>query len=221
MTRGMAPSTSLRVTHHASVGGSSLYSTGVTIRASSVGDTNPPMITHASGAGPPRRSASRDRTPARRRPPRAADLQELRQPRRVSRPRRSRDQAPIRDRLIKRNIDPASAGLDHLRRAGGIVGDFLPPYHAGGGQTLSFGDAPASGGALGSTARRTKGPTYAFTVGRRVVLVRDDTTYLRHEMLHHILPVAGWRPHALRPGERHTIADLHPMPLFGMCTGGR
>jgi hypothetical protein len=55
-----------------------------------------------------------------------------------------------------------------------------------------------------------KGPTYAFTVGDRVVLVHDDTTYLRHEMLHHILQVAGWRPHALRPGERHIIADLHP-----------
>jgi hypothetical protein len=66
-----------------------------------------------------------------------------------------------------------------------------------------------------------KGPTYAFTVGRRIVLVRNDTTYLRHEMLHHILEVSGWHPRALRPGERYTIADLHPMPLFGLCTGGR
>jgi hypothetical protein len=66
-----------------------------------------------------------------------------------------------------------------------------------------------------------KGPTYAFTVGRRIVLVRNDTTYLRHEMLHHILEVSGWHPRAPRPGERYTIADLHPMPLFGLCTGGR
>jgi hypothetical protein len=66
-----------------------------------------------------------------------------------------------------------------------------------------------------------KGPTYAFTVGRRIVVVRNDTTYLRHEMLHHILEVSGWHPRALRPGERYTIADLHPMPLFGLCTGGR
>ena len=66
-----------------------------------------------------------------------------------------------------------------------------------------------------------KGPTYAFTVGSRVVLVRDDTTYLRHEMLHHILEVSGWRPRSLKPGEHYTIADLHPMPLFGLCTGGR
>ena len=65
-----------------------------------------------------------------------------------------------------------------------------------------------------------KGPTYAFTVGRRIVLVRDDTTYLRHEMLHHILEVSGWRPRLLKPGEHYTIADLHPMPLFGLCTGG-
>lgn len=65
-----------------------------------------------------------------------------------------------------------------------------------------------------------KGPTYAFTVGRRIVLVRDDTTYLRHEMLHHILEVSGWRPRPLKPGEHYTIADLHPMPLFGLCTGG-
>ena len=65
-----------------------------------------------------------------------------------------------------------------------------------------------------------KGPTYAFTVGRRIVLVRGDTTYLRHEMLHHILEVSGWQPRALEPGEHYTIADLHPMPLFGLCTGG-
>jgi hypothetical protein len=64
------------------------------------------------------------------------------------------------------------------------------------------------------------GPTYAFVIGRRIVLVRDDTTYVRHEMLHHILAVGGWRPRTLRPGERYTMADLHPMPLFGLCTGG-
>jgi hypothetical protein len=66
-----------------------------------------------------------------------------------------------------------------------------------------------------------KGPTNAFTVGQRIVLVQGDTTYLRHEMLHHILDVAGWRPRALKAGEQYTIADLHPMPLFGLCTGGR
>jgi hypothetical protein len=66
-----------------------------------------------------------------------------------------------------------------------------------------------------------KGPTYAFTVGQRIVLVRNDTTYLRHEMLHHVLEVAGWHPRPLKPGEHYTIADLHPMPLFGLCTGGR
>lgn len=63
------------------------------------------------------------------------------------------------------------------------------------------------------------GLTYAFTYGHRIVLVRDDMTYLRHEMLHHILEVSGWRPPPLRPGERYTISDLHPMPLFGLCTG--
>jgi hypothetical protein len=68
--------------------------------------------------------------------------------------------------------------------------------------------------------RGPKGPTYAFTAGHQIVMVRDDTTYLRHEMLHHVLEVAGWRPHPLRPGEHYTIADLHPMPLFGLCTGG-
>jgi hypothetical protein len=65
-----------------------------------------------------------------------------------------------------------------------------------------------------------KGPTYAFNVGCRIVLVRDDTTYLRHEMLHHVLQVSGWHPRQLGPGEQYTIADLHPMPLFGLCTGG-
>ena len=68
--------------------------------------------------------------------------------------------------------------------------------------------------------RGPKGPTYAFTIGRRIVLVRGDTTYLRHEMLHHVLEVGGWQPRRLRPGEQYTIADLHPMPLFGLCTGG-
>jgi hypothetical protein len=68
--------------------------------------------------------------------------------------------------------------------------------------------------------RGPKGPTYAFTIGRRIVLVRGDTTYLRHEMLHHVLEVAGWHPRQLGPGEQYTIADLHPMPLFGLCTGG-
>jgi hypothetical protein len=65
-----------------------------------------------------------------------------------------------------------------------------------------------------------KGPTYGFTVGDRIVLVRNDTTYLRHEMLHHVLETAGWQPRALKPGEHYTIADLHPLPLFGLCTGG-
>jgi hypothetical protein len=63
-----------------------------------------------------------------------------------------------------------------------------------------------------------KGPTYAFNVGSRIVLVRQDTTYLRHEMLHHILQVAGWKPRDLQTGEHYSIADLHPMPVFELCT---
>jgi hypothetical protein len=66
-----------------------------------------------------------------------------------------------------------------------------------------------------------KGPTYGFTVGDRIVMIYNDTTYLRHEMLHHVLQSAGWQPRALQAGEHYTIADLHPMPLFGLCTGGR
>jgi hypothetical protein len=65
-----------------------------------------------------------------------------------------------------------------------------------------------------------EGWTYGFMINRRIVLVRNDTTYLRHEMLHHILAVGGWQPPPLPPGKRHTTADLHPMPLFGLCTGG-
>jgi len=65
--------------------------------------------------------------------------------------------------------------------------------------------------------RGPNGPTYAFTYGDRIVLVRDDTTYVRHEMLHHILEVSGWHPKALAPGAR--FADLHPLPLFELCTG--
>ena len=66
-----------------------------------------------------------------------------------------------------------------------------------------------------------KGPTFGFTVRERIVLVYNDTTYLRHEMLHHVLLTAGWQPHPLQPGEHYTIADLHPMPVFGLCTAGR
>lgn len=66
-----------------------------------------------------------------------------------------------------------------------------------------------------------KGPTYAFTIGNRIVLVRNDTTYLRHEMLHHILEVSGWHPRTLKPGEHYSIAELHPKSVFGRCTGGR
>jgi hypothetical protein len=74
---------------------------------------------------------------------------------------------------------------------------------------------------MGAPLQGPKGPTYGFTVGERIVLVHNDTTYLRHEMLHHVLQTAGWRPRALQPGEQYTIADLHPLPLFGLCTGGR
>jgi hypothetical protein len=76
-------------------------------------------------------------------------------------------------------------------------------------------------GVMEAPLQGPKGPTFAFTVGQRIVLVRNDTTYLRHEMLHHILEVAGWEPRPLAAGEHYTIADLHPMPLFGLCTGGR
>jgi hypothetical protein len=92
-----------------------------------------------------------------------------------------------------------------VERCAGMVGDYDQIRWA-------VMDAPLQG---------PKGPTFGFTVGQRIVLVRNDTTYLRHEMLHHILQTAGWQPRALQPGEHYTIADLHPMPLFGLCTGGR
>jgi len=92
-----------------------------------------------------------------------------------------------------------------VERCAGKVGDYDQVRWA-------VMDAPLQG---------PKGPTYGFNVGSRIVMVRQDTTYLRHEMLHHILQIAGWQPRALPPGERYTIADLHPMPLFGLCTGGR
>lgn len=68
--------------------------------------------------------------------------------------------------------------------------------------------------------RGPKGPTYGFNVGSRIVLVRQDTTYLRHEMLHHILQVAGWQPRPLQLGEHYSIPDLHPMLIFRRCAGG-
>lgn len=92
-----------------------------------------------------------------------------------------------------------------VERCAGKVGDYDQVRWA-------VMDAPLQG---------PKGPTYGFNVGSRIVLVRQDTTYLRHEMLHHILQIARWEPRLLQPGEHYTIADLHPMPLFGLCTGGR
>ena len=64
------------------------------------------------------------------------------------------------------------------------------------------------------------GNTYGMTrpESRQIYLIRDDTTYLRHEMLHDILWQSGWRPPAK---DSLTIADLHPSPPFGICTGGR
>jgi len=73
--------------------------------------------------------------------------------------------------------------------------------------------------AMEAPLRGPNGPTYAFNIGSRIVLVRQDTTYLRHEMLHHILQVAGWEPRPLRPGEHYSIADLHPTPVFDLCAG--
>lgn len=63
------------------------------------------------------------------------------------------------------------------------------------------------------------GPIYGLTQGSDIVLVRGDTTYLKHEILHHVLLQSGWRPPSPKGG-RYTVADLHPMPLFGLCTGG-
>ncbi|HEV8453700.1 MAG TPA: hypothetical protein VGQ24_02340 [Gemmatimonadales bacterium] len=92
-----------------------------------------------------------------------------------------------------------------VERCAGMVGDYEQVRWA-------VMDAPLQG---------PKGPTYGFNVGSRIVLVRNDTTYLRHEMLHHVLQTAGWQPRTLQPGEHYTIADLHPVSLFGLCTGGR
>ena len=76
-------------------------------------------------------------------------------------------------------------------------------------------------GAVPTPGQPLPPPTASQYYDNGTIFVRADTTYLRHEMLHHILEVAGWRPRTLKPGERYTIADLHPMPLFGLCTGGR
>lgn len=76
-------------------------------------------------------------------------------------------------------------------------------------------------GEMEGPLRGPTGTTYAFTTGSLIVLIQGDTTYLRHEMLHHVLTVAGWHPRRLAPGEHYTIADLHPMPPFGLCSGGR
>ncbi len=65
-----------------------------------------------------------------------------------------------------------------VERCAGMLGDYDQIRWA-------VMDAPLKG---------PKGPTFGFTVGERIVLVRNDTTYLRHEMLHHVLLTAGWRP---------------------------
>jgi hypothetical protein len=130
-----------------------------------------------------------------------------------------RDDAPVKSRLAAGDppaflfaavqpIDPPAAWrpiYHQVERCAGKVGN----YDAIRWAVL---EAPLVG---------PNGPTYAFTVGDRIVLARDDTTYLRHEMLHHVLEAAGWQPRRLGPGQHYSIADLHPMPLFGRCTGAR
>jgi hypothetical protein len=103
-------------------------------------------------------------------------------------------EAPVQWRAIYRQVEQCA----------GIVGDYDRIRWA----------------AMAAPLEGPKGPTFGFTVGDRIVLVYNDTTYLRHEMLHHILQTAGWQPRLLQAGERYTIADLHPMPVFGLCTGG-
>lgn len=106
-----------------------------------------------------------------------------------------------------RPIQPPSAWREmyaEVERCAGLTGNFDAV-------TWAVVDTPIQG---------STGQVHGYTQGNRIVLVGDDTTYVRHEMLHHILTIAGWRPHTLRPGERYTIADLHPMPLFGLCTAG-
>lgn len=76
------------------------------------------------------------------------------------------------------------------------------PQEAAGERAFLAGDAPA----------------FLFA---SVQPIKAPEAYLRHEMLHHILQTAGWQPRALQPGEHHIIADLHPTPLFGLCTGGQ
>jgi hypothetical protein len=49
----------------------------------------------------------------------------------------------------------------------------------------------------------------------QIVLIRGDTTYLPSETLHQIMQLAGWERRQLGPGERYTIADMHPRSVFG------
>lgn len=55
-----------------------------------------------------------------------------------------------------------------------------------------------------------------FWKDRRIVMIRDDTSHVRHESLHDVLYVSGWRPVA---GAR-TYEDGHPHPPFGWCAPG-
>ena len=72
-----------------------------------------------------------------------------------------------------------------------------------------------------SRCRDPRGSTFAFTVGERIVLVRNDT---------HLPKARDAAPRAPDRGMGATYtcvlrANTHPgpapMPLFGLCTGGR
>lgn len=61
------------------------------------------------------------------------------------------------------------------------------------------------------TGERTWGWWRRAPDGRRqVVLIAGDSTELRHEILHDVLWVSGWRPSG--PDD-----DGHPKPWFGRC----
>jgi hypothetical protein len=54
----------------------------------------------------------------------------------------------------------------------------------------------------------------ALLMGPPRVTARDGCSKARRHRSPRVAPPP------LGPGEQYTIADLHPMPLFGMCTGG-
>ncbi|MGH7535700.1 MAG: hypothetical protein ACREMG_08955 [Gemmatimonadales bacterium] len=114
------------------------------------------------------------------------------------------------DTTIVIYIEPLAVSSDYARwyatveKCSGLQGDF-----AGVKWYVTPHPWPSANGKM----------TSAVWTDRRIILNGEmlaDSNLVKHESLHDVLYVSGWRPPA-KPASEYTHADLHPAPPFGLC----